>query len=67
MTISGPAELIAFGSANPMAVGPLQSSTAQTWNGRALAIIRGRGRKGRVTLEAHAAGLKAGSAAIQLG
>jgi beta-galactosidase len=65
LAISGPAELIAFGSANPVAVGPLQSSTAQTWNGRALAIIRGRGRRGRVTLEARAGGLKTGSAAIQ--
>jgi beta-galactosidase len=66
LVISGSAELIAFGSANPVAMGPLQSSTAQTWNGRALAIIRGRGRKGRVTLEAHAGGLKSGTAAIQL-
>jgi beta-galactosidase len=67
LTIFGAAELIAFGSANPVAVGPIQSSMAQTWNGRALAIVRGRGRAGRLSLEARAEGLRAGSAAIQLG
>jgi beta-galactosidase len=55
------------GSANPVAVGPIQSSTAQTWNGRGLAIVRGRGRAGRVSFEARGEGLKAGTAAIQLG
>ena len=43
LTISGLAEPIAFGSATPFAVGSLQSSQAQIWNGRALAIVRGQG------------------------
>jgi beta-galactosidase len=66
LSISGPAELIAFGSANPLAVGTLQSSTAHTWNGRALAIIRGGGRSGRVEIEARCEGLAAGTATLQL-
>jgi beta-galactosidase len=60
LSVSGPAELIAFGSANPFAVGSFQSSTVQAWNGRALAILRGRGRAGRVKLEARAEGLRSG-------
>ena len=67
LTISGPAELIAFGSASPFAMGSLQSSQAQTWNGRALAIVRGRGASGRVEFNATGAGLRAGTAAIRLG
>ena len=66
LSISGPAELIAFGSANPLAVGSLQAATSQTWNGNALAIVRGTGRAGRVTLEASGQGLRSGNAVIQL-
>ena len=47
LALSGPAELIAFGSANPLAVGGFRSNTAQVWNGRALVILRGVGRPGR--------------------
>ena len=66
LTISGPAELVAFGSANPLAVGSLQSASTQSWNGRALAIVRGRGSAGRIEFKASSAGLKTGSAAIHL-
>jgi len=66
LSITGPAELIAFGSANPLAVGSLQSATAQAWNGHALAIVRGMGRAGRVTLEARGEGLRTGTIAIEL-
>jgi beta-galactosidase len=66
LRMSGPAELIAFGSANPRAVGGFQSPTAQTWHGRALAIVRGRGQAGRVTIEARSPGLRIGSAALRL-
>jgi beta-galactosidase len=65
-TVSGPAELIAFGSANPFAVGSLQSGSTQTWNGRALAIVRGRGSADRVDLTASAEGLAPGTAVIRL-
>jgi beta-galactosidase len=66
LSISGPAELIAFGSANPLAVGSLQSTTSQTWNGNALAIVRGTGRKGSVTIEATGEGLRKGATTIRL-
>jgi beta-galactosidase len=54
LDISGPGELAAFGSAAPFAVGSFQSSTSSTWRGRALAIIRGRGNPGTVTITAKA-------------
>jgi beta-galactosidase len=66
LSLSGPSELIAFGSANPLAVGSFQSSTAQTWNGRALAIVRGRGRAGRVKIEARSEGLQSGATVISV-
>ena len=67
LAVSGPAELIAFGSANPFAVGSFQSTVAQTWNGRALAIVRGTGRGGRVHIEAKSDGLRGGSVVFHLG
>jgi beta-galactosidase len=66
LSLSGAAELIAFGSASPFAIGSFQSSTAQTWNGRALAIVRGRGRAGRVKVEARGEDLRTGSIAFRL-
>lgn len=57
LSVSGPAELVAFGGANPLAVGSLQSLRAQTWDGRALAIFRARGRAGRIIVTADAGGL----------
>jgi beta-galactosidase len=66
LLVSGPAELIAFGSANPVAIGSLQSSSAQTWNGRALAIVRGRGSSGRVEFKASSVGLATGSATVRV-
>lgn len=64
LTISGPARLIGFGSANPRATGSLQSTSAQTYHGRALAIMRTTGDHGAVRLEARSAGLR--SAAVVL-
>jgi beta-galactosidase len=64
ISLSGPAELIAFGSASPLAVGSLRANTAQTWNGRALLILRGMGRTGRVAVQARAEGLR--SAHVEL-
>ena len=66
LAISGPAELTAFGSASPFAVGSFQLSRAQTWNGRALAIVRGTGRTGRVQIEAEADGLRGASVVLHL-
>jgi beta-galactosidase len=66
LTIAGPAELIAFGSASPFAVGSFKSSQVQTWQGRALAILRATGRSGAVTITARSEGLKSGSARMRL-
>ncbi len=66
LSISGPAELLAFGGAGPFAVGSFQSTTAQTWNGRAQVILRSRGKSGSVTVSASGEGLTPGSARLRL-
>lgn len=43
LSVTGPAELLAFGSANPFAVASLQKPATQTYRGRALAILRATG------------------------
>ena len=52
LTIDGPAELIAFGSAEPFAVGSLTVPQAHTFRGRALAILRSTGAAGTVRIKA---------------
>ncbi|MBU6267623.1 MAG: DUF4982 domain-containing protein [Sphingomonadales bacterium] len=64
LAISGPAELAGFGSANPKAVGSFQSPRAQSFRGRALAILRGRGSAGIVRVTASADGLPAASTTV---
>jgi beta-galactosidase len=64
LSITGPAELIGFGSANPCATGSFQSPAAQTWNGRALAILRGKGKTGQVRIVVTGKGLKGASATL---
>jgi beta-galactosidase len=66
LSISGPAELVGFGSANTLAIGSFQSFSAETWDGRALAIIRGKGRAGNVRIEVRGQGLKSGSTTVRL-
>lgn len=65
LTIEGPADLAAFGSANPLAVGSFQQSTAQSFRGRALAIVRSRGTPGAVRLRIAGAGLTGAATLIQ--
>lgn len=67
LTIHGPADLIGFGSANPMAVGSLQQPEAQSFRGRALAILRSRGVPGTIRVEARSEGLTSASTIIKLG
>ena len=67
LIIEGPGELIAFGSANPRAVGSFQSPVAQCYLGRALAIVRSRGKRGTLTVKATSTGLQTGQMAIRLG
>lgn len=66
LSITGPAELVGFGSANPFAVGGFQSTSTKTYDGRAQVILRGAGRTGRVRLEVGGQGLKAGVATLRL-
>ena len=66
LSVTGAADLVAFGSANPHAVGSLQAATAQTFRGRALAILRSRGTAGHVSVEVRSAGLAAATAMVQL-
>lgn len=66
LDIKGPANLLALGSANPLAVGSFQAQTAQSYRGRALAILRSQGADGLVRIEAHAEGLASGIAHMRL-
>jgi beta-galactosidase len=66
LSLTGPAELIGFGSANPLAVGSFQATGAKTWDGRALAILRGRGRPGEVRITVSSDGLASGKASLFL-
>jgi len=51
VTVAGPAELIALGSADPLVPGSLQDGTTRAFRGRALAILRSTGESGTVRLE----------------
>ncbi|MEO5587806.1 MAG: DUF4982 domain-containing protein, partial [Novosphingobium sp.] len=66
LTVTGPAELVAFGSANPLATGSLKAPETESFRGRALAILRSTGRAGQVRIAVSAEGLQAGSAILKL-
>lgn len=66
VALSGPAELIAFGNANPRGVGSFQQPVAKTWHGRALAILRPLGQAGTVSFEARSKELKAAKGIIRV-
>lgn len=66
LQVRGPAELIAFGSANPLATGSLKAPEAESFRGRALAILRSTGRAGQVRVEVGAEGLQGGSTMLKL-
>lgn len=63
LSFEGTGELAAFGSANPQAVGSLKANHAQTFRGRALAILRGRG-KGTLRVVANSPGLRVANTRI---
>ncbi len=63
LALEGSGELAAFGSANPQAVGSLKANHTRTFRGRALAILRGRG-KGTLRVTVNSPGLPAASATI---
>jgi beta-galactosidase len=64
--VNGPAELVGFGSANPLAVGSFQSAEAQSFQGRALVILRAKGEVGVVGVEVSGDGLAAVLATLSL-
>jgi len=66
LTIDGPADLIGFGSANPLAVGSFQAREAESFHGRAMAILRSRGTPGTVRIEARAEGLQGAATTVRL-
>ncbi|WP_310532705.1 DUF4982 domain-containing protein, partial [Novosphingobium sp.] len=66
LTIDGPADLIGFGSANPLAVGSLQSRDAESFHGRAMAVLRSQGKAGTVRVEARAEGLQGAATNVRL-
>jgi len=66
LSIDGPAELIALGSAYPFASGSLQSPSSRTWDGRALAVLRSKGRAGAVLITGTGEGLAPGTAQVRL-
>jgi len=63
LALEGSGELAAFGSANPQAVGSLKASHTKTFRGKALAILRGRG-KGALRITAHSPGLRGANARV---
>lgn len=67
LKVHGPAELIGFGSANPFAVGSLQASSAESFHGCALAILRSRSGKGAVRIEATSEGIAGAATVLRFG
>jgi len=65
--ISGPAELVAFGNANPRGVASFHQLAAKTWHGRALAVLRPTGETGIVTIRIKSDGLSTAQAALMIG
>lgn len=65
ISVEGPATLIAFGSASPMATGSFQQPITQTWDGRALAIIRSTGKPGIIRICATGDGLRSAATTIR--
>ena len=66
LSIEGPGDLAAFGSANPVAVGGFQDNTSAAWRGQALAVIRGTGRDGVVKLTVTSPDLASASTSLHL-
>lgn len=67
LSVEGPAELIGFGSANPLAVGSFKSGEAHTFHGRALAVLRSTGQAGEARLIARSSNLTEAVAVVQGG
>ena len=66
LSLSGPATLIGFGGASPLAVGSFQSAEALTHNGRALAVLRSTGSAGLVRVSVQSEDLAPALATLRL-
>ena len=56
VTVSGPAELLALGTANPTSEELYISKTRRAYEGRLMAVVRSSGERGLVTVSASGAG-----------
>ena len=64
--LSGEGELAGVGNGNPIDVSSFQQPQKSTYRGRCLAIIRPKGKAGRVTFKATAPNIKAGELTIEI-
>jgi len=62
--VSGPGQLIALGSANPLVNGGFGGPSTRTFQGSCLAVVRSTGRSGEIRVEASAEGLEGAAAVI---
>jgi beta-galactosidase len=65
-SVTGPAEILGFGSANPRAVGSIQSGETRAFQGQAQLVLRSTGAEGDLRISVKGAGLKAGNSVIRL-
>jgi beta-galactosidase len=65
-SVSGGAELVAFGNANPRGVASFRQPVAKSWHGRALAVLRPTGAEGVTTITVESDGLSSARASIAL-
>jgi beta-galactosidase len=65
-SVTGPARLLAAGSANPYGIESFQDGRTRSFHGHALAIIQPTARRGEAQISVSSPGLRAASATIQL-
>ena len=64
--VSGAGTLLAAGNANLEDTGSYADAVHSTWKGRAIAVVRSNGKKGKCTLTVSAPGLRSGKASISV-
>lgn len=64
VSVSGPAELIGFATAEPATDQPFHTVARQTYRGRALAIVRSTGKAGEIRVRAHSQ--KSGTTEVEI-
>lgn len=65
-SVTGAGTLLAAGNANLEDPGSYADDTHSTWKGRAMAVIRSNGNKGRCTLTVSAPGLRSGKVSLNM-